>query len=484
MRFPMGMYEQEAGQRYNWASSLLAERRGAFSNALRWGMGHAAGLIWCAEGRRNPVVPGGRIRYDSRTMKFGARILDQAETLGRISEDDARLTRTYLTAQHRAAGEKIAAWMREAGMEAGFDPMGNVVGRYAGQSDDASTILTGSHMDTVVDAGKYDGLFGVLSPIACVRDLNARGKRLPFALEVVAFGDEEGVRFGVTLLGSRALAGRFDLRELEARDRDGVTLREAIVAFGGDPEAIPSLARDPAKVAAFLESHIEQGPVLLDEGLAVGVVTAIAGVTRVRATVRGVAGHAGTVPMPGRRDALAAAAEMALAIERFCAARPAELVGTVGRFAVAGGGAINVIPGEVEFTVDIRSGEDATRVAAAKALEAECAAVAARRGVALEWNAFFELDCAPCDTGLQAELAASIAARGIEVRHLRSGAGHDAMEFARVVPTAMLFVRCGNGGISHNPRETLSVEDAEIATQVLLDFLERLDVSKLKRAAT
>jgi acetylornithine deacetylase/succinyl-diaminopimelate desuccinylase-like protein len=185
--------------------------------------------------------------------------------------------------------------------------------------------------------------------------------------------------------------------------------------------------------------------------------------------------------MPGRHDALTAAAEMALAIERFCAARHTELVGTVGRFTVAGGGAINVIPGEVEFTVDIRSGDDATRRGAATALEAECGAIAARRGAALRWDAFFELDSAPCDTRLQAGLATSIAARGIEVRSLRSGAGHDAMEFCRVVPTAMLFVRCGNGGISHNPLETLSAADAETATQVLLDFFEGLNVSALRR---
>jgi hydantoinase/carbamoylase family amidase len=253
-----------------------------------------------------------------------------------------------------------------------------------------------------------------------------------------------------------------------------------MVAFGGDPGAIASLARDPAKIAAFIESHIEQGPVLLEAGLPVGVVTAIAGVTRVRARVSGVAGHAGTVPMPGRRDALAAAAEMALAVERFCASRPADLVGTVGRFAVAGGGAINVIPGDVEFTVDIRSEKDATRIAAAAALEGECRAIAARRDVSLGWNPFFQLDSAPCDESLQSALATSIAANAIEVRHLRSGAGHDAMEFSRVVPTAMLFVRCGNGGISHNPREVMSAEDADIATRVLLDFLERLDVRALR----
>jgi allantoate deiminase len=410
-------------------------------------------------------------------MKFGDRILAQAESLGRISEDDSRLTRTYLTAKHREAGELIATWMREAGMEAGFDPMGNVVGRYAGEEAGAPVLLTGSHMDTVVDAGKYDGIFGILSPIACVRDLNERRKRLRFTVEIVAFGDEEGVRFGVTLLGSRALAGRFDPRDLDAKDRDGITLRQALVAFGSDPDAIASLARDPANVVAFIESHIEQGPVLLEEERAVGVVTAIAGVTRVRARVTGVAGHAGTVPMWGRRDALAAAAEMALAVEHFCAARADELVGTVGRFGVAGGGAINVIPGVTEFTVDLRSGADASRRRAVVALEAECQAIAARRRVELEWDRFFQLDSAPCDPALQAVLAASIASKGFDVRHLRSGAGHDAMEFSHRVPTAMLFVRCGNGGISHNPREILSAEDAEVATEVLLDSFERLDAA-------
>jgi allantoate deiminase len=410
-------------------------------------------------------------------MKFGSRILEQADALGRISEDDARLTRTYLTAKHREAGELIASWMREAGMQASFDPMGNVVGRYEGIAGGAPVLLTGSHMDTVVDAGKYDGIFGILSPIACVRELHAQGKRLRCALEIVAFGDEEGVRFGVTFLGSRALAGRFDSRNLDAKDSEGVTLREAMVAFGGDPDAIPALARDPAKVVAFVESHIEQGPVLLDEGCAVGVVTAIAGVTRVRVRVTGVAGHAGTVPMPARRDALAAAAEMALAVERLCAARPDELVGTVGRFGVSGGGAINVIPGAAEFTVDLRSGRDASRRGAATVLEGECRAIAARRKVGLEWDAFFELDGAPCDAALQAVLAESIAAKGIDVRFLRSGAGHDAMEFASRVPTAMLFVRCGNGGISHNPREIMTAEDAQIATEVLLDTFQRLDVA-------
>jgi len=410
-------------------------------------------------------------------LRFGPGILARHEALARFTQDEGRLTRTYLTAKHREAGETVMAWMREAGMEAQFDAMGNVVGRYAGATPDAPVLMTGSHLDTVVDAGKYDGSFGILSPIACVADLHARGVRLPHAIEVVAFGDEEGVRFGATLLGSRAMAGRFDPKALEAKDKDGIPLREAIREFGGDPDAIPTLKRDPAKVAAFVETHIEQGPVLLDEGLAVGVVTAISGCTRVRARVTGVAGHAGTVPMPLRQDALAAAAEMTLAVETYCCARADRIVGTVGKLAVDGEGAINVIPGGVNFTVDVRSPDDAERRTAAEAIRADCEDIAESRGVALAWDAFFELQSAPCDPRLMTLMGECIARAGVKVRTLPSGAGHDAMEMARLVPAAMLFVRCGAGGVSHNPAETLDERDADIATAVLLDFIERFQPS-------
>ena len=405
-------------------------------------------------------------------MDFGETILRQAEILGAITEEPGRLTRTYLTPQHREAGERILGWMREAGMDARFDALGNVVGRYA-RDPDAPVLLTGSHMDSVVDAGRYDGLFGVLSPIACVKALNARGVRLPYTFEVVAFGDEEGVRFGVSMIGSRALAGRFDYSALDKRDANGVTMRDALIAFGGEPAAIGALKRD--RIAAYVESHIEQGPVLLNEGLPVGVVTSIAGGSRVRVRVEGLAGHAGTVPMPGRQDALAAASEMVLAVEGFCAQRPESLVGTVGKLAVVGGGAINVIPGAVEFTIDLRSADDATRIAALGMLESECRKIAVRRRVAIAWDPFFELSAAPCDPRLQAQWARSIEALGVNARHLPSGAGHDAMEFAQVAPIAMLFVRCGNGGISHNPLETLSAQDADLATRVFLHFLEHFD---------
>jgi len=407
-------------------------------------------------------------------MRFGPTILARAEVLASITERPGMLARSYLTPQHRQAGERILAWMREAGMRADFDALGNVVGRYEGLEPRAPAVLTGSHMDTVVDAGKYDGLFGVLAPIACIAELHRQGRRLAFPIEVVAFGDEEGVRFGTSMMGSKALAGRLDAAVLENRDAGGVTVREALRAFGGDAAAIPMLRRTPDAIRVYVEAHIEQGPVLLDEGLPVGIVTAIAGSSRVRVGLQGEEGHAGTVPMAMRRDALAAASEMVLAVEGHCRASAGRVVGTVGKLAVAYGGAINVIPGRVEFTVDVRSGDDAARRQAVREIEQGFRQVAATRGVAIEWTPLQELAAAPCDANEQERLAGAIRAAGIAVRRLPSGAGHDAMQFAGVAPIVMLFVRCGNGGISHSPRETLAVEDAEVATAVLLRYLESL----------
>jgi hydantoinase/carbamoylase family amidase len=404
------------------------------------------------------------------TLRFGRRILERADVLAAISEEAPRVTRAYLTPQHKQAGETLAGWMREAGMRVHWDALGNVVGRYDGRTPDAPVLMTGSHMDTVRNAGRYDGLFGILSPIACVADLNARGVRLPVSIEVVAFGDEEGVRFGVTLIGSKAMAGAFDTAWFDRTDAQGVSLREALSAFGGDAQALATLDRRGSGVVAFIESHIEQGPVLLNKDLALGVVTAIAGATRVRCTVTGLAGHAGTVPMGERQDALAAASEMVLAVERHCTTHPG-LVGTVGRLTVSPG-AVNVIPQDVAFTIDVRSGVDATRQAAVHALASECEQIAQRRGVRLEFEPFFELRAAPCDASLQTQLARAIEAEGLPVTHLPSGAGHDAMEFPAVCPTAMLFVRCGHGGISHHPDETMTAADAERATSVLLRFME------------
>ena len=406
-------------------------------------------------------------------MRFGTALMAQADVLARHSCDLPRITRTYLSPQHKAAGEYLIGLMRAAGMDAGFDALGNIVGRYAGLQAHAPVLMTGSHQDSVRNAGKYDGLFGILSAIACVGDLHARGKRLSHAIEIVGFGDEEGVRFPATLIGSKAMCGAFDPAWLDRTDADGISMRNALIEFGGDPNAAASLDRRRSGVVAFVESHIEQGPVLLNEGLALGVVTAIAGATRLRVAVTGLAGHAGTVPMGQRSDALAAASEMVLAVERYCEAHRTEggLVGTVGMLEVKPGAA-NVIPQEVSFTVDVRSGNDAARRAAVAALHQQFATIAGRRKVKVTAAPFYQANAAPCHPALQAQLAAAIAAQGILVRHLPSGAGHDAMVFPAVCPTAMLFVRCGNNGISHHPDETMSAEDAELATAALLYFFE------------
>ena len=406
-------------------------------------------------------------------MKFGINILNQADVLATFSEDAPRITRTYLSPEHKQAGNYLIGLMREAGMNAGFDALGNIVGRYEAGVPFAPVVMTGSHQDSVRNAGKYDGLFGILSPIACIKELHRQGKRLSYTLEVVGFCDEEGVRFPATLIGSKAMVGKFDPAWLDKADADGVTMRQAINDFGGNASQWNELDRrgqQHGDVVAFVESHIEQGPVLLNEGLAVGVVTAIAGATRLLLNVTGLAGHAGTVPMGARQDALAAAAEMILFIEKFCT-DTAGLVGTVGKLSVKPG-AINVIPQDVEFTIDVRSGDDSTRAVALAAFVAELPLIAARRHVKLRIETLYNANAAPCDSTLQKQLEVAIAAHGIIPRYLASGAGHDAMVFPAVTPMAMLFVRCGNNGISHHPDETMTAEDAEIATAVLLHFFE------------
>ena len=406
-------------------------------------------------------------------MKYGPALMRQAEVLAGFTEDAPRVTRTYLSAEHKQAGAYLIELMCDAGMQAGFDALGNIVGRYHAADANAPVVMTGSHQDSVRNAGKYDGLYGILSPIACVADLNTRGKRLPYTLEVVGFGDEEGVRFGATLIGSKAMAGMFDPTWLDKTDASGVTMRQAITDFGGDAIAWAGLDRRGKNVIAFVESHIEQGPVLLNAGLSMGVVTAIAGATRLRVSVTGLAGHAGTVPMGQRQDALVAASEIVLAVERYCTEHRDQsgLVGTVGTMQVLPGAA-NVIPQDVSFTIDVRSGDDAARRRAIAAIRDQSGVIAARRNVIVQLEPFYDADAAPCDPALQARFAEAIRAAGVAVRHLPSGAGHDAMVFPAVCPTAMLFVRCGNNGISHHPDETMTVEDAEVSTAALLHFFE------------
>jgi allantoate deiminase len=396
------------------------------------------------------------------------RVWDHCEALARHSELAGGLTRVFLSPQQRAANALVLAWMREAGMNVRLDAMGNCVGRYEATTPGQPCLMLGSHLDTVRDAGRYDGMLGVVSAIECVRALAASGTRLPFAVEVVGFGDEEGVRYGSTLLGSRAVAGTFDPALLDKRDADGIALRDALAAFGLDPAQHATAARRADEVLAYAELHIEQGPVLEAEGLPVGVVTAINGGNRFAIEITGMAGHAGTVPMGLRRDALAAAAECVLATERIAAAMP-NVVGTVGRLETLPG-AMNVIPGRVKFSLDVRAPTDDQRHAAVRALNAEFAAIARRRNVDLAIAPLWEAKTAPCAPDLQRQLAAAIAAAGVRVHRLPSGAGHDGMALIDIAPIGMLFVRC-KGGISHNPAEAVTLADVAMGLAVLARFI-------------
>jgi len=398
-----------------------------------------------------------------------ARIMQRCDALARHSELAGGLTRVFLSPESRAANALVLGWMREAGMQTRLDPFGNVVGRYEGERPAAPALLLGSHLDTVREAGKYDGMLGVVSAIECVHALNASRKRFPFAVEVIGFGDEEGVRFGATLLGSRAVAGTFDEKVLQAKDKDGIALSDALRTFGLDPARIKDAARRRQDVLAYAELHIEQGPVLEAEGLPVGVVTAINGFSRLRVTLRGTAGHAGTVPMHLRRDALAAAAECVLAVERI-ASRNAELVGTVGRIE-ARPGAINVIPGEVMFTVDVRAPKDDLRKKATAALRHEFESISQKRKLQIEIEMLQEHDVTACAPWLMAQFERAVAAEGLKVRRLPSGAGHDGMAMRAIADVGMLFVRC-KGGISHHPAESISEEDAGVGARILLRFIE------------
>ncbi|WP_029010257.1 allantoate amidohydrolase [Azospirillum halopraeferens] len=408
---------------------------------------------------------------------IGRALMERLDAFAAFSEEAGALTRLYLTPAHRAAADRLAGWMSEAGMTVRLDGAGTVVGRYEGAEPGRPALLIGSHIDTVRNAGAYDGNLGVLAGVAAVAELHRAGERLPFAVEVLGFGDEEGVRFPVTLTGSRAVAGTADPAALDAVDADGISVREALRRFGctGDLAAV---ARRRADVLAFLEVHIEQGPVLEAAGLPLGVVTAINGASRFALTVTGTAGHAGTVPMGLRRDALAAAAEMVLAVEARGAAEP-DLVATVGRIAAVPG-AVNVIPGAVRFTLDVRAPRDDARAAAAADILAACRAVAARRGVGFDAERTHDAPAVACAGPLIAALEAAAARAGVPPHRLPSGAGHDAMALAALCPVGMLFVRCA-GGISHHPAEAITADDAGLAVRVLLDTIRHLDPSGLER---
>jgi allantoate deiminase len=400
------------------------------------------------------------------------------DELAQFSSEAGALTRLYLTPQHKAAALQVMAWMHEAGMTTRIDAVGNVVGRYEAAREHAPVLLIGSHIDTVKNAGKYDGNLGVIVGIETVAQLHADGERLPFAIEVLAFGDEEGVRFPVTLTGSRTVAGVLDPAALDVEDEDHVSVREALQRFGCNPFDIPNVPRKRQETLGYIEVHIEQGPVLEAEKLPVGIVTAINGASRLTVEVTGSAGHAGTVPMRLRRDAVAAAAEMILAVERL-ALGIEDVVATVGRIEALPG-AVNVIPAHARFTLDIRSPLDRVRHDAVNALDHEFRSIAARRGLEVSMDCFYEEHAAACAPWLVNALEAAVARLGVRSIRLPSGAGHDGLAMVSLCPIGMLFVRCA-GGVSHNPAESVTVEDADLATRVLIDVLRHLEPAATNR---
>ena len=408
-------------------------------------------------------------------MIFAPRIQERLDALAAITAEPGAITRLYLTPEQARAEALVAGWMREAGMAVRHDAIGNLIGRIEGPEPGGPALVIGSHLDTVRDAGRYDGPLGVITGIACVEALAREGIRLLHAVEVVAFADEEGVRFAATLIGSRAFAGRLDPVVLQAPDADGITVAAAMRAYGLDPATIADAARRPDAILGYLELHIEQGPMLEDAGLPVGLVTAISGATRLDITLTGEAGHAGTVAMSRRRDALTGAAECVLAVEARCRDE-AHLVGTVGRIE-AHPGAVNTIPGTTRFSIDLRAPQDAQRLAALADIEAACRDIAERRQLTLGISLLHTADAVPCDPSLTVLIRDSIAAEGLPILELPSGAGHDGMAVAAIAPIAMVFVRC-RGGVSHNPAEFASLPDIEAGARVLLGAIKGFDAAR------
>ena len=405
-------------------------------------------------------------------MKMAAKtVMQRIEALARISEEPHRLTRTYGSDAMRRANELVASWMREAGMTVRQDAIGNLIGHYAGATTNSKVFLLGSHLDTVRDAGKFDGPLGVITAIACVQHLHDQRLKLPFAIEVIGFCDEEGVRFQSTYLGSKVLAGTFEDKHLRQADANGVTLADAIRRFGGDPCQLRASKLNNKNVLGYAEVHIEQGPVLEDRNLSVGVVTAIAGQTRIRATFTGRAGHAGTTPMNLRRDALCAAAQFVSAVEAY-ASKTHGLVATVGQLNVQPG-ASNVIPGETTLTLDVRHASDAIRRKACAALKEQAISLGRRRSIGVTWKIVHEASAVACDQKLTRLLSHAAQTHQKSVIALPSGAGHDAAAIAAIAPVSMLFVRC-KGGISHHPDESAKTADVAVAIAVMNDFLQLL----------
>ena len=395
--------------------------------------------------------------------------MQRCDALGACSEEPGKLTRPFASDAMRRAHEHVAAWMRESGLIVRKDNIGNLRGRYESHSRGGATLILGSHLDSVRDAGRYDGPLGVLVAIAAVQALQERGERLPFAIEVVGFADEEGLRFGTTYLGSSALAGTFEAADLDRADARGVTMREAIRNFGGNPARLAEDRCNGGTLLGYCEVHIEQGPVLEARGLPVGVVSAIAGQSRYQLTFTGEAAHAGTTPMDRRKDALAAASAFVQAVEGYASSHEG-LVATVGQLTVQPGAA-NVVPGEVALSLDVRHADDADRLLASERLIDSASEIAKRRDIALTTGRNSDNATVPCSPRPTALLSQAIEQLGYPPMRLASGAGHDAVAMAGLTEVAMLFVRC-KGGVSHHPAESVTEADVAVAIDVLGRFLK------------
>ncbi len=407
----------------------------------------------------------------------GQRVWDWQERLAQHSDpgfaEHGQLTVTYLTEAHRACARDIAQGMREVGFdEVNIDAVGNVVGRYHAAAANARYLLTGSHYDTVRNGGKYDGRLGIFVPMACVQHLHQQAKRLPFGIEVVAFAEEEGQRYKATFLGSGAVIGDFKPEWLDQQDADGITMRQAMQQAGLNTDDIAAIARQPTNYLGFVEVHIEQGPVLNEANIPLGVVTSINGSVRYQCEVIGTASHAGTTPMNRRRDAACAVAELALYLEQR-AANDGDSVATMGQWQVPGG-SINVVPGRCTFSLDLRAPTNAQRDALEADVLGQLQAIAERRGVRWRADLAMRASAAPSAPEWQARWERAVEALGVPLLKLPSGAGHDAMKLHEVMPQAMLFVRGENAGISHNPLESTTCDDMQLAVEAFAHLLNQL----------
>ncbi len=408
----------------------------------------------------------------NNTPTLGKTLMARLDEAAAFSRPGPGVTRLFCSEEHRQVLELIGDWMRQAGLEPSLDASGNLVGRNPRAIAGEKTLILGSHQDTVTEGGKYDGMLGVALPLMALQEIKDQGVELPYGVEVVAFGDEEGTRFQSTLIGSRALAGTLDDESLAALDAEGISVAEAIQAFGGDPAVIPDIARSPEQVLGFVEVHIEQGPVLESRDHAVGVVTALTGIERQRITVTGKAGHAGTTPMAGRRDALVGAAEMVVEANRLLQATD-NFVGVVGKLEVRPN-AVNVIPSEVTFTLELRSPDGNTRARGREEILSAFRRLAEARGLEVAIERTYAAEAVACAEWLVEALEEACDGAGEPAERMFSGAGHDGLAMHDLTDIGMLFVRCRDG-LSHHPDESITAEDAERATRVMMQFLSAME---------